>query len=120
MLATDAALALPVLDADKISEMQEVMEEEFQELMELFLHDTQDKLAQITTAYASGDAETLSRAAHGLKASSGNVGAVRLAELACYLDEQSQQDVATVSAELVAQLQLVAQQTETAVAALFN
>lgn len=118
--AADTAPALPVLAADKITEMQDVMEEEFQELMELFLSDAQTQLTQIETAYAAGDAETLARTAHALKSSSGYVGAAQMAELARSLDEQGRQGLAAINGELIRQLRLVTQQTEVAVAALFD
>jgi CheY-like chemotaxis protein/HPt (histidine-containing phosphotransfer) domain-containing protein len=49
------------------------------ELVELFVEDTPQRVRAIATAATTGDAEALRKAAHALKGSAGNVGAVDLA-----------------------------------------
>jgi len=56
------------------------------EVIGLFLADTPQRLAAIDTALATRDAQALSQAAHALKGSSGNVGAIALHEAAGELE----------------------------------
>lgn len=61
-------------------------EEILQEVILLFLADTPKLIDTIQAALRTGDAEALRRAAHTLKGSSGNVGALTLQEAATRID----------------------------------
>ena len=52
------------------------------ELIEIFLQDTPERLKELDAALASGDSATATRAAHSIKGSSSNFGALRLSQLA--------------------------------------
>ena len=56
-------------------------EEFLLELLDIFLSDTPKQLHLLRKAIESGDAESAANAAHRMKGSSGNVGAVSLGEL---------------------------------------
>ena len=56
------------------------------ELASLYLDDAPSRLAAIREAIATDDPETLASAAHALKSSSGNVGAMRMRDLASSLE----------------------------------
>jgi HPt (histidine-containing phosphotransfer) domain-containing protein len=58
------------------------------ELVDTYLADTIDQLAELDVAVVAGDAAALTRPAHSLKSSSLNVGALDLAGLARELEEQ--------------------------------
>lgn len=66
------------VDRDTLGFLQEVMELEYPLLLETFLGDLGARLQQLRDAR---DAEALGQAAHSLKGSSSNMGAVHLAEL---------------------------------------
>lgn len=51
------------------------------ELIGIYLNDTPERIAEMETALAAGDAPTLTRAAHTIKSSSENFGATALAAL---------------------------------------
>ncbi|MEW6071011.1 MAG: response regulator [Planctomycetota bacterium] len=53
----------------------------FAELVALFLEDTPKRLQELTGALDKGDADGVSRAAHALKSSTANLGAMRLSDL---------------------------------------
>lgn len=57
-------------------------EEEYRELIELFMETGQADLSQLKTALEAGDAETASRRAHTLSGSSGNMRLMELHEAA--------------------------------------
>ncbi|MDP1569150.1 MAG: Hpt domain-containing protein [Vicinamibacterales bacterium] len=76
---------LPVLDhatLDRLRELNEPGEPDIViEVLTLFLEDAPARVAAVAAAQAAGDARGLERAAHGLKGSAGNIGALRLQAL---------------------------------------
>ncbi|ACZ43093.1 Hpt protein [Thermobaculum terrenum ATCC BAA-798] len=62
-------------------------EEVFGELIEMFITDSQERLATIERALVEQDAEALGSAAHALKGSCANFGAAHLEELCRQLQE---------------------------------
>lgn len=75
------------LDPVVLEGLQDVMEGEYPKLLETFLDDSQKRVAALHQA--RDDAMALSRIAHSFKGSSGNLGAVRLAELCRQLEDRS-------------------------------
>jgi HPt (histidine-containing phosphotransfer) domain-containing protein len=69
--------------SDKAREWIEEFGEDFLvELVDVYLEDTPNRVAQLREAFSAGDTATLVREAHTLKSSSANVGALRLSALA--------------------------------------
>lgn len=58
------------------------------ELIELFLQDVPQRVAELEQAIAGGDAPLLTRAAHTIKGSCSNFGAAGLAEVALKMEHQ--------------------------------
>ncbi len=56
------------------------------ELIEIYLDDTPQRLGELETALAAGDARTMTRAAHTIKGSSSNFGANNLARIALEIE----------------------------------
>lgn len=75
------------LDPDVLSGLQEVMEGEYPKLLDTFLDDSQKRIEALRKA--RDDAKALGRIAHSFKGSSGNLGAVRLAQLCQRLEAES-------------------------------
>ncbi len=69
------------IDAEVFGEMQELMGSSMQELIELFIRDGDQQLADLRDEVARGDWAALAKTAHKLKSISFNVGAVKLANL---------------------------------------
>lgn len=59
------------------------------ELIEVFELQTQQLVAVLQASRAKGDLETMRKTAHSLKGSSGNLGAMRLAELSRLLENHA-------------------------------
>jgi HPt (histidine-containing phosphotransfer) domain-containing protein len=59
------------------------------ELITVYLRETPPRLAALHKAVARADAEALGRAAHSLKGSSSQIGAVQVARLCADLEEQA-------------------------------
>ena len=83
------------IDAEVIESLKELGGEDdpglFQELVDVFLTDTPPRLEAMTEAVANGDAEALMTAAHSLKSSAANMGALHLSALCRQLEAQGRE-----------------------------
>ena len=84
------------LDPQVLSGLQEVMEGEYPKLLDTFLDDSQKRVEALRKA--RDDAKALGRIAHSFKGSSGNLGAVRLAQLCQRLEVESVESNADLGA----------------------
>ena len=85
-------MAVNHVDYGVLSSLQDVMEGEYPTLIDTFLSDSEQRLSQLhhaLSAPATG-LDELAMAAHSFKGSSGNMGAVRLAQLCGQLEERTQ------------------------------
>lgn len=89
------------LDPDVLSGLQDVMEGEYPKLLDTFLDDSQKRIEALRDA--RDDAKALGQIAHSFKGSSGNLGAVRLAQL-CQLLEAEAVEAASDLGALVDQI----------------
>ncbi|PXX91023.1 histidine kinase [Marinobacter vulgaris] len=78
----------PHLDQEALTELQDVMEDEFDILINTYIKDSADRIAHLRSALAQEDADRFSRSAHSFKGSCINIGAPRLGEL-CSEAEQA-------------------------------
>lgn len=87
----------PILDPNAIEALRAVSPEDggafFRELVDIFLQDTPRRIAEIEVALATKHTADLTRAAHSIKGSSSNFGAVALFDIARRM-EQSAKDQA--------------------------
>ena len=101
----------PVIDPDTIASLRELNpgdnDEFLREIVGIFFEDTPRRLTELDDSLAAGDVPKFTRAAHSIKGSSGNVGAMALREVAGALEQQTKKDglgqVAAPLAELKAQ-----------------
>lgn len=90
------------LDPEVLSGLQEVMEGEYSTLLATFLDDSQKRVEALRKA--RDDAKALGRIAHSFKGSSGNLGAVHLAQLCQRLEAASAKPAVADLGELVDQI----------------
>jgi two-component system sensor histidine kinase/response regulator len=77
----------PDLDPTALARLRRVGGEQLvQQLVALFLESTPQRLAVARTGEQQGNREAVIRAMHALKSSAGNVGALRLQDLASHLE----------------------------------
>ncbi len=74
------------LDAGVISDLIDVMGDEFTDLVRVYLEDTPKAVALLEQAAAQGQRDGIIAPSHSLKSTSANLGAMRLAELAKRLE----------------------------------
>ncbi len=77
---------LPTIDPEAIANLRDLNPgdggEFLREIITIYIEDTPKRLADLRTCLASGDVATFTRAAHTVKGSSANVGAVALKAIA--------------------------------------
>ncbi len=78
----------PHLDEEALAELKDVMEDEFDVLIDTYLNDSRERLASLRLAIGEKDPEAFARTAHSFKGSCFNIGAPRLGEL-CLAAEQA-------------------------------
>ncbi|MDH3527079.1 MAG: PAS domain S-box protein [Gammaproteobacteria bacterium] len=90
-----------VIDMVKIRDIREIMGKRFGEVIDKFVENGIADLERLERAAAENDMETLTAVAHHLKGSSGNIGAMRLAELSGQLEQRSRsQDITSASEQV--------------------
>lgn len=95
-----------VVDAETIESLKSLCDPGdltlFHDLIDTFLSDSPARLEAAQAAVAAGDAEGMERAAHGLKSSSANMGALGLASLCKQIEMLGRGGQVAGAAELVA------------------
>lgn len=86
----------PVIDPQAIENLRMLNPDDgdafLRELAEIFVSDTPKRLAELDQTLASGDAVAFVRAAHSIKGSSSNLGALALREAAEHLEHQAKKE----------------------------
>ena len=91
------------LDMEQLNELKEVLEDEFQILINTYLTDAQLRLKLIEEGLDTQNYEQVRLAAHSLKGASANIGALILAQLCeqlehdCKLQKYSDLDTLVIS-----------------------
>lgn len=82
----------PILDLQAIETLRSLNPDDgdafLKELIEIYLQDTPERIAEIERGLVSQDAALIMRAAHSIKGSSSNFGAVHFAKLAQEIEQQ--------------------------------
>lgn len=94
-----------ILDRAAALERVEGDVELLQELVELFLADAPERMAEIRSALAACDGEGLQQAAHSLKGAAANLSALALASVAKHLEDAGRRQDFVVAAQAYAALE---------------
>lgn len=71
----------PHLDEEALAELQDVMEDEFETLIQTYLKDSRERINSLKAALNESRAEAFAKTAHSFKGSCINIGAPCLGEL---------------------------------------
>jgi HPt (histidine-containing phosphotransfer) domain-containing protein len=112
---------LPTIDPEAIANLRELNPgdngEFLREIIVIYLEDTPKRIEDLKACLASGDTATFARAAHTIKGSSANLGALALKAIAERLETVSRRDglggVSSLVAECEAEFGRVAVQLRT-------
>lgn len=95
----------PVIDPQALDNLRALNpgdnDEFLRELAAIFLEDTPKRITELDTSLAAGDAGTFTRAAHSIKGSAANLGAMRLRAAADKLEHYSRREGLTAVDEMV-------------------
>ena len=75
------------LDMESLNGLREVMGDEFSQLIDTFISDSDVRIETICEAVNSADPEAIRRTAHSLKGSASNMGATQLTQLCRNLED---------------------------------
>ena len=76
------------MDLAALAENLGLEEDEFAELMDLFVETGRVQISELRDAENAGDAEEIRRIAHSLKGASGNLGFMEISQLSKKIEEQ--------------------------------
>lgn len=74
------------VDINALQDLKEIMESEFETLINTFVADSSAKIGELAAAISNRDTDSLRKIAHSLKGSSSNICAGELTELARQLE----------------------------------
>lgn len=89
------------LSYDALNSLKDVMEDDFNFLIETFIQDSEDRLAKLHELVGGDDFDSIRRAAHSFKGSCSNLGALRLASLCAAAEHKAlEKNIASLAADL--------------------
>jgi HPt (histidine-containing phosphotransfer) domain-containing protein len=98
----------PVIDPQAIENLRSLNpddnDEFLREIANIFLEDTPLRIAELEQSHAAGDIAKFTRAAHSIKGSSANLGAMALRAVAERLEHQARTDGVANGAPLIAEI----------------
>jgi HPt (histidine-containing phosphotransfer) domain-containing protein len=101
-------MSAPIIDLQAIENLRALNPGDndafIREVLGIFLEDTPQRIAELDTSLAAGDAPKFSRAAHSIKGSSANLGAASLRGMAEQLEQRSHKEGLANVAGLLASL----------------
>lgn len=100
-----------LIDLERLEEVTGGDFELEQELVEVYVEDAHERLADIQAALDEGDIGKVRETAHALKGASGNMGAEAARELAYGMEQAGAEGDASKARELFADLQGVVEKT---------
>ena len=102
--------SLPVIDSESIENLRALNpgdgDEFLREIISIYLEDTPQRIAKLEESLAGGDTPRFTRAAHSVKGSSANLGAMAVKHVAEQLEHRSNKQGLVDVADLVAALKV--------------
>ena len=92
------------IDLDTLNELKEIMEDDFDELLSVFISDGQSQIDNLRLAINSSNTADTRRSAHTLKGSSANLGLHSLSESCQLLEYKAAEDSLEGATELLQQI----------------
>jgi HPt (histidine-containing phosphotransfer) domain-containing protein len=100
----------PVIDSESIENLRSLNpddgDEFLREIIAIYLEDTPQRIVELEESLAGGDTNRFTRAAHSVKGSSANLGAMAVKHVAELLEQQSNKHGLVEVSELIAMLKV--------------
>ena len=100
-----------LIDETAFNTLKELMEDDFQDLLESYKEDAHKLLEDIKASSTEADLEIMVRAAHTLKSSSSNIGAIALANIALEIETLGKDNNLAKASSLIPSLESLLTQT---------
>ncbi len=81
------------IDDEILLGLREIMEDDFGELLEVFLRESATQHLQLQQMWRSGERQSIGRLAHSLKGSCANIGATNCAGIASEVEKHAQHEM---------------------------
>lgn len=97
----------PVIDSEAINNLRELSPDDPEflvEIIDIFLADTPQRITELETCLQKQDVDTFTRAAHSIKGSAANLGALRLRAAAEELEHHSRASGLTETDTMIAEI----------------
>lgn len=101
-----------IINGEQFEEMRELLEEDFDSLIQTYISDSQRRIAAMRIAQATNDNANGFEAAHALKGASAHLGATHLLTLSGQLQEACRDQQISEQSVLIEQIALALQHTE--------
>jgi len=88
-------------DIEALTMLEEIMEDEFPELVEVFITDSDPRISALKQALAGQDTNALRELSHSFKGASGNLSALPLSDLCFKIEESSRAGTIEGTEELI-------------------
>lgn len=92
-------------DIEALTMLEEIMEDEFPELVEVFISDSDPRIPALKQALENKDVMTLRELSHSFKGASGNLSALPLADLCFKIEERSRDGQIDGTDELIEKIE---------------
>ncbi|MCU7940467.1 MAG: Hpt domain-containing protein [gamma proteobacterium symbiont of Bathyaustriella thionipta] len=89
------------IDMNTLNELKEIMEDDFDELIAIFISDGQAQIEDLKKAIDASNSDDVRRIAHTLKGSSANLGVIDLSESCKILEYKAAEGVLEDANELL-------------------
>lgn len=100
---TDASIGSEIINHEQFEEMRDLLEEDFAELVQTYITDSQQRIVTLRSALAADDNANGFEAAHALKGASANLGATQLVTLSGQLQEACRERNISQKADIIEQ-----------------
>ena len=108
-------IKMDILDTQTFEMLKELMEEEFTGLLDSYMEDAPKLLEDIQTSSRQADLEVLIRAAHTLKSSSNNIGALKLGDIAMKMEATGKEGNLAEATAMIPDLEKTLEETIAAI-----
>lgn len=104
-----------IIDHEQFEDMRELLEEDFADLIDVFIVDSHKRIAALRDAHKNNDNANGFEIAHAMKGASANLGATQLLALSSQLQELCRAQKISEQATLIEDISIALQNLEQAI-----
>lgn len=101
-----------IINHEQFEDMRDLLEEDFADLIQVYLTDSQQRVATLRVAQQEEDNANGFEIAHALKGASANVGTVQLVKLCQQMQERCRERLISEQADLVEEIAVALQRAD--------